>query len=157
MSAKDCGWRRALGATLARLRSGTLISWCTDLRSCACLYRYCSLWLYRPKAKTDGKTCNGWVFCKRIYSEAHSEAHALLGWGLIPIIDLGILWEISRAGVARSRRSSEDKVPCPGGTRTRLLRLCRGLLLVSQLLDAKLLEPLALSLLVPLHQPLSPL
>jgi len=38
-----------------------------------------------------------------------------------------------------------------------LLRLCRGLLLVSQLLDAKLLEPLALSLLVPLHQPLSPL
>ena len=40
-----------------------------------------SMWLYRPKAKSDGKTCNGWVFCKRIYSEAHSEAHALLGHG----------------------------------------------------------------------------
>lgn len=63
---------------------------------------------------------------------------------------MGIGWSLIR-------RSSEDKVPCPGGTRTRLLRLCRGLLLVSQLLDTKLLEPLALSLLVPLHQPLSPL
>ena len=59
-----------------RLRSGARVyrNSYSLLAPCCCI----------PPKRRWQETCNGWVFCKTIYSEAHSEAHALLlGWVLI--------------------------------------------------------------------------